>query len=79
MLLLHEVVENVSEQNLVARDLAVQERHLHALLCTGCPAKLFPLGYLLFCRLLLMQIAKVGSFMKNSGNLLQERHRNFEN
>ena len=29
MLLLHEVVENVSEQNLVARDLAVQERHLY--------------------------------------------------
>ena len=44
-----------------------------------CPAKLFPLGYLLFCRLLLMQIAKVGSFMKNSGNLLQDRHKNFEN
>ena len=35
---------------------------------TGCPAKLFLLGYLLFCRLILMQIAKVGSFMKNSGN-----------
>ena len=46
---------------------------------TGCPAKLFPLGYLLFCQLLLMQIAKVGSFMKNSGNLLQDRHKNFEN
>ena len=46
---------------------------------TECPAKLFPLGYLLFCRLLLMQIAKVGSFMKNSGNLLQDRHKNFEN
>ena len=29
---------------------------------TGCPAKLFPLGYLLFCRLLLMQISKVGTF-----------------
>ena len=46
---------------------------------TGCLAKLFPLGYLLFCRLLLIQIAKVGSFMKNSGNLLQDRHKNFEN
>ena len=46
---------------------------------TGCPAKLFLLGYLLFCQLLLMQIAKVGSFMKNSGNLLQDRHKNFEN
>ena len=46
---------------------------------TGCPAKLFPLGYLLFCRLLLMQIAKVGSCMKNSGNLVQDRHKNFEN
>ena len=46
---------------------------------TGCPAKLFPLGYLLFCRFLLMQIAKVGSFMNNSGNLLQDRHKNFEN
>ena len=33
MLLLHEVVENVPEHNLVARDLAVQDRHLHALLC----------------------------------------------
>ena len=29
MLLLHEVVENVSEQNLVARELAVQKRHLY--------------------------------------------------
>ena len=29
MLLLHEVVENVPEQNLVAGDLAVQERHLY--------------------------------------------------
>ena len=46
---------------------------------TGCPAKLFPLSYLLLCRLLLMQIAKVGSFMKNSGNLLQDWHKNFEN
>ena len=26
---------------------------------TGCPAKLFPLGYLLFCQLLLIQISKV--------------------
>ena len=51
----------------------------HSRVTTGCPVKLFPLGYLLFCRLLLMQIAKVGSFMKNSGNLLQERHKNFEN
>ena len=49
------------------------------IMCTECLAKLFPLGYLLFCRLLLMQIAKVGSFMKNSGNLLQDRHKNFEN
>ena len=46
---------------------------------TGCPVKLFPLGYLLFWRLLLMQIAKVGTFLKNSGNLLQDRHKNFEN
>ena len=46
---------------------------------TECPAKLFPLGYLLFCRLLLMQIAKVGSCMKNSGNLVQDRHKNFKN
>ena len=46
---------------------------------TGCPAKLFPLDYLLFCRLLLMQSAKVGTFLKNSGNLLQDRHKNFEN
>ena len=46
---------------------------------TGCPVKLFPLGYLLFCRPLLIQIAKVGAFMKNSGNLLHDRHKNFEN
>ena len=46
---------------------------------TGCPVKLFPLGYLLFCRLLLMQISKVGTFLKNSRNLLQDRHKNFEN
>ena len=46
---------------------------------TECPVKLFLLGYLLFCRLLLMQIAKVGSCMKNSGNLVQDRHKNFEN
>ena len=30
---------------------------------TGCPAKLFPLGYLLFCWRLLIQIAKVGTFL----------------
>ena len=53
--------------------------HQGCLDITGCPAKLFPLCYLLFCRLLLMQIAKVGSFMKNSGNLLPDRHKNFEN
>ena len=46
---------------------------------TGCPAKLFTLGYLFFCRLLLMQIAKSGTFLKNSGNLLHDRHKNFEN
>ena len=49
------------------------------LTCTGCPEKLFPLGYLLFCWLLLMQIAKLGTFLENSGNLLQDRHKNFEN
>ena len=46
---------------------------------TGCLVKLFPLGYLLFCRLLVIQIAKVGTFLKNSGNLLHDRHKNFEN
>ena len=46
---------------------------------TRCPVKLFPLGYFLFYRLLLMQIAKVGTFLKNSGNLLHDRHKNFEN
>ena len=46
---------------------------------TGCPAKLFTLGYLLFCGLLLMQTAKNGTFLKNSGNLLHDRHKNFEN
>ena len=30
---------------------------------TGCPAKLFTLGYLFFCRLLLMQNAKDGTFI----------------
>ena len=47
-------------------------------LSTGCPAKLFTLGYLLFCRLLIMQNAKVGTFFKNLGNLLHDRHKNFE-
>ena len=46
---------------------------------TGCPVKLFPLGYLLFFWLLLIQIGKVGMFLKNSGNLLHDRHKNFEN
>ena len=46
---------------------------------TGCPVKLFPLCYLLFCRLLLIQNAKVGTFLKNSENLLHDRHKNFEN
>ena len=45
---------------------------------TGCPAKLFTLGYLFFCRLLLMQIAKSGTFLKNSGKLLHNRHKNLE-
>ena len=31
-------------------------------LSTGCPAKLFTLGYLLFCRLLVMQNANVRMF-----------------
>ena len=31
---------------------------------TGCPVKLFPLGYLLFCQLLLIQISKVGTFFE---------------
>ena len=51
----------------------------HPRVTTGCPVKLFPLGYLLFCQLLLMQIAKVGTFLINSGNLLHDRHKNFEN
>ena len=46
---------------------------------TGCPVKLFPLCNLLFCRLLFIQIAKVGTFLKNSENLLHDRHKNFEN
>ena len=46
---------------------------------TGCPVKLFLLCYLLFFPLLLIQIAKVGTFLKNSGNLLHDRHKNFEN
>ena len=31
---------------------------------TGCPVKLFPLGYLLFCQLLLIEIAKVGTIQE---------------
>ena len=46
---------------------------------TGCPVKLFPLYYLLFCRLLLIQNAKVGTFLKNSENLLHDGQKNFEN
>ena len=46
---------------------------------TGCLTKLSALGYLLFSRLLLIQIAKVGTVIKNSGNLLHDRHKNFEN
>ena len=47
---------------------------------TPHPGSLFPLFHdLLLCRLLLMQIAKVGRFLKNSGNLLHDRHKNFEN
>ena len=40
--------------------------------CTGCPVKLFPLGYLLFCWLLLMQIAKLWMILKTSGKLLYD-------
>ena len=49
------------------------------LVTTGCPVKLFQLCNLLFYRLLLIQIAKVGTFLKNSENLLHDRHKNFEN
>ena len=35
---------------------------------TGCPVKLFPLGYLLFCQLLLIQIAKVEIIEVKVGN-----------
>ena len=47
-------------------------------ICTGCPAKRFTLRYLFFCPLLLMQIAKSGTFLKNSGNLLHDRHKNLK-
>ena len=46
---------------------------------TGCPVKLFTLSNLLLCQLLLVQFAKNGTFYKNSGNLLHDRHTNFEN
>ena len=49
------------------------------LMMMGCPAKLFPIGYMLFYQFLLMQIAKVGMFLKNSENLLCDGHKNFEN
>ena len=45
---------------------------------SSIPAKLFTLGYLLFCRLLVMQNAKVRTFFKKLGNLLHDRHKNFE-
>ena len=37
-------------------------RHPRTQVSTGCPVKLFRLCYLLFLRLLLVQIAKVGTF-----------------
>ena len=67
---------SISETDIVVVCRYLAHRFLE---CTGCPVKLFPLGYLLFCRLLLMQIAKVGTFLKNLGNLLHNRHKNFEN
>ena len=35
--------------------------------------------FLLFCWLLLILISKVGIVLENSGNLLHDRHKNFEN
>ena len=48
-------------------------------LTTGCPTILDPLCFLLFCQLLLYKNKEVGWVLKNSGNLLHDRHRNFEN
>ena len=46
---------------------------------TGCPTILGPLCFLLFCQLLLYQNTKVGWVLQYSGNLLHDRHKNFEN
>ena len=77
------IFNDISSKNRVYRKYQRKKVEKQIMLCfilhTECPAKLFPLGYLLFCRLLLMQIAKVGTFLKNSRNLLQDRHKNFEN
>ena len=48
-------------------------------LTIGCPTILDPLCFLLFCQLLLYQNTKVGWVLKNAGNLLHDRHQNFEN
>ena len=45
----------------------------------GCPTILAPLCFLLFSCLLLYQNIKAGWVLKNSGNLLSDRHQNFEN
>ena len=46
---------------------------------TGCPIILSPLCFLLFCRLLLYRNTKFWWVLKNSGNLLSDRHQNFKN
>ena len=48
-------------------------------LLTGCPTALGPLCFLLFCQFLLYQNTKIWWVLKNSGNLLSDRHQNFKN
>ena len=46
---------------------------------TGCPISLGPLCFLLLCQLLLYWNTKNGWVLKNSWNLLSDRHQNFKN
>ena len=71
---------NSVDEVLAETALEAKENHYwHLCGSTGCPVKLFRLGFLLFWQLLLIQIAKGGTFLQNSGNLLHNRHKNFEN
>ena len=58
----------------------IRLRHkAHSTQHTGCPTALGPLCFLLFCQFLLYQNTKIWWVLKNSGNLLSDRHQNFKN